>query len=85
MIARPGTWQEVKRYGYIKDKNGKTWRVVSLAPSLVVLVDRTGKRATVDRPRPFHPVTIVEPTEADAVKTVQEILEAVAIEEVPNR
>lgn len=83
MIARKSTWQEVRRYGYIQDLNGKTWRVDDLTDDLATLRDRAGTVVIVERQRNWHPVTLVEPTEGDAIKTVQDILEAVAIQEVP--
>lgn len=82
MIARKSTWQEVRRHGYIQDLNGKTWRVDDLTDDLATLRDRDGKVVTVERQRSYHPVVLVEPTEGDAIKTIQDILEAVAIKEV---
>ena len=82
MIARPGHWYRVKFGMYIRDLNGKTWRIDDLGDRTVTLADRDGKHVTMDRPRAGKEVIIVEPTEADALKTVQELLEAVVIEEV---
>lgn len=84
MIARPGHWYRVHQGMYIRDLNGKTWRVDALSDRSVTLADRDGKHVTMDRPRAGKEVTIVEPTEADALKTVQELLEAVVIEEAPR-
>lgn len=82
MIARKTTWQEVQRYGYVQDLNGKTWRVDELTDTEATLRDRDGKVVTIERQRNWHPVTVVEPTEGDAIKTIQDILEAVALSEV---
>jgi len=82
MIARTATWQEVVENAYVRDRNGKTWRVLILRENEVSLVDKAGKIVELERPRAYHPVVLVELTTGDAIKTVQDILEAVVIEEV---
>lgn len=82
MIARAAHWHEVVEGGYVRDKNGKTWRVLILRDDKVELVDKAGKIVELERPRNWHPVTLIELTTGDAIKTVQDILEAVVTEEV---
>lgn len=82
MIARKTVWEEVVQDGYVRDLKGKTWRVLLLNETQVTLVDKAGKIVDLERPRNWHPVVLVELTTGDAIKTVQDILEAVVTEEV---
>jgi hypothetical protein len=85
LIARDSHWYRVHQHSYIRDLKGKTWRVVEITDRTVTLVDRDQKVVAMDRPRSGKPVVIVEPTPDDAMKTAQELLDAVVIEEVPTR
>jgi hypothetical protein len=83
VIARETQWYRVKQGGYVRDLNGRTWKVHEITRDTVVLVDRERRTRRIDRPAASKPVTILEPTLEDATKTLQELLEAVVIEEVP--
>lgn len=85
MIARPGKWHEVHENGYVKDKQGRLWRVEKISPTEVRLLGRDYKPHTIDRPRDYQPVTIVEITVDEAIAAVQSVIDGTVIseEEVP--
>ena len=83
MIARPGTWKEVWVGSYIRDKNGKVWKVKDLifAGPTASLVDAKGKQGKTPWPADDTPVTVVEPTTQDAITLIQRTLDG---QEVPQ-
>lgn len=61
MIAREARWADLGVGSYLKDKNGKTWKVTSDIQGEFDIVDRDGKVAVL-KPRPADTaVTIVVP------------------------
>ena len=71
-----GTWGELQSYSYIKDRNGKTWRVDKLSADRVRLVDRDGTEVDVQRPPHSRSVAILLPTEEEARFTLAAALGA---------
>jgi hypothetical protein len=81
VIARPGVWGEVHVGSYVKDGNGKTWKVVdqNWGDDTIRLEDAAGKPGKIPWPGDDHPVTIMEISTADAVALLKDRLDAVEI------
>lgn len=81
MIPRSGIWRDVHVGSYVKDANGKTWKVTDLRfdDETVRLVDAAGKAGKIPWPAEKHPVTILEPSMTDAVALLQDKLGAEVI------
>jgi hypothetical protein len=71
-----GVWAEVQTHSYIKDRNGKTWRVDKISSNRVRLVDRDGKQVDIARPPAGREVDLFEPTEEEARYTLASALGA---------
>lgn len=67
MIARQGTWSEIGRDSYIRDKFGKPFRVVGVTTREVHLIDPSGSTRKIEVPPDHAPVTILEPTTEEVV------------------
>jgi hypothetical protein len=76
MEATRGSWADVEDDLYIRDLNGKTWRVARSTPERVRLVDREGKTVDLLRPPGKREVTILVPTEEEARFTLARALGA---------
>lgn len=76
MEATRGSWADVEDNLYIRDLNGKTWRVVRSTDKRVRLIDRDGKTIDLLRPPGNREVTILVPTEEEAKFTLQRALGA---------
>jgi hypothetical protein len=76
MEATRGSWADVEDNIYIRDLNGKTWRVVRSTPERVRLVDREGKHVDLLRPPGKRELTILVPTEEEARFTLARALGA---------
>ena len=76
MIERETLWAYVKPFSYVRDKAGKVWRVDQAQRTprgiVVILTDREGRTG---RPAEYvheaSPVTVLEPTEAEALATLR--------------
>lgn len=85
MIARQGTWAEVDRDIYIRDKHGKPFRVTAATPSVIHLVDSQQATQSIERPPGHAPVTILEPTVEEAIQLLGgEIVEVRVPGEMPS-
>lgn len=73
MMARLGYWYETQPGSYVRDPQGNSWRVDRAGRGYRLLTDRLGSTMQVT-PRPNDVVTILEPTEAEAVETVRRLL-----------
>lgn len=80
MRAREGRWRDVEPGGYVKDKNGVTWKVLLWNHVRAVIQNREGRKAEV-RPNPYDAVTIMEVTMEDAVSVVERMLDGEVIRE----
>jgi hypothetical protein len=76
MEATRGSWADVEDNLYIRDLNGKTWRVEKSTETRVRLVDRANKRVDLLRPPGTKEVTILVPTDDEARFTLAKALEA---------
>ena len=76
MDAARGRWAEVDDNSYIKDLNGKTWRVIRSTPTRIRVIDRDQKVVDLLRPPGEREVTILEPTEGEARYTLAKSLGA---------
>lgn len=74
MIARNGDWAEVQVGSYIQAPDGSTWRVDGDRDGWLLLTSAAGQRTAA--PRPTGPVVIMEPSEAEAVATLEQRLGA---------
>lgn len=75
-----GRWVDVKPNDYVKDQNGKWWKILAWDHVQATLVDADGKQAKA-RPGAYEPVTRMERTMSDAVKVVESVLGGTVIEE----
>lgn len=71
-----GSWADVEDNVYIRDKNGKTWKVVRSTESRVRLIDRDDKIVDLLRPPGHREVTFLVPTEEEARFTLAKALGA---------
>lgn len=71
-----GTWGEVQVLSYIRDKNGKTWRVDRLSSTRARLSDREGNEIDILRPPATREVAMLIPTEEEARFTLAAALGA---------
>lgn len=76
MEATRGSWADVEDNVYIRDLNGKTWRVVRSTDTRVRLQDRDKKVIDLLRPPGKREVTILVPTEEEARFTLARALGA---------
>lgn len=67
MIQHPTTWGQVWPSGYVKDRNGETWKLMDEKDGFVLLQNRTGEQRSMLRPSPDTPVTAVVYTEQEAI------------------
>jgi hypothetical protein len=84
MIGRQTQWAYVKPFAYVEDMNGKAWRVVEgIGPrhGRATLVDRDGTQAVTPTIAPYDPVTVLEPTEAEALAALSAFGDLELIEE----
>lgn len=84
MIRRQTQWAYVQPFAYVEDMAGKVWRVVEgIGPrhGCATLVDRDGTRAVTPNLAPYDPVTILEPTEVEALTALSAFGELELIEE----
>lgn len=80
MKARRASWTDVQPGDYVKDLNGKTWKVQHWDHVRAILQDRDGKTSRVS-PRPHSPVTILSVSAEEAVSLIAEKLGGVVIED----
>lgn len=76
MEATRGSWADVEDNVYIKDLNGKVWKVVRSTSARVRLQDRDNKVVDLLRPPGKREVTIMVPTEEEARYTLARALGA---------
>jgi hypothetical protein len=79
VIARQTTWAYVSKDAYVRDLNGKAWRVLSpvdVFGGSAKLIDAEG--LVVDTPHidPTRPVTVLEVSEAEALELLMRELGA---------
>jgi hypothetical protein len=87
MMPQPGTWADVRVESYIIDKNGAPWRVeaeqIGFEDAKLRLVNPQGERSVIVRPPATAPVTLLVPTEAEALELVKTELGAEHLAEKP--
>lgn len=71
MNERTGQWFEVDVGTYIRDRNSVAWRVQAKRGGQLLLVRPGAQPTTVQRRADLDPVTILEPTDDEAVALVQ--------------
>lgn len=76
MEATRGSWADVEDNSYIKDLNGKTWRVVRSTDKRIRLIDRDQKVVDLLRPPGEREVTLLVPTEEEVRFTLAKALGA---------
>lgn len=85
-MPRQGTTAELKAGMYIRTPKGVPLRIISTSPTALTLVDREGVVRDLPRPWEPKPVTILEPSEAEALGLVERLLgaEVEAVRETPT-
>lgn len=76
MIPTQGTWADLAVGVYLKDKNGKTWKVTAERDFHFQITDREGVRKTLTPRAPKTPVTIMGATETEAMAALESTLDA---------
>jgi len=76
MEAARGSWADVEDNVYIKDLNGKVWRVLRSTEKRVRLIDRDEKTVDLLRPPGNREITFMVPTEEEARYTLAKALGA---------
>lgn len=76
MHTQPGKWSDLRVGTYMRDLNGKTWKVIAERDFHLQIQDREGKTAHLHPRAPSSPVTMVVPTEAEAVAALKTTLNA---------
>lgn len=71
-----GSWADVEDNVYIRDKNGKVWKVVRSTDTRIRLIDRDSKIVDLLRPPGTREVTFMVPTEEEARYTLAKALGA---------
>ena len=81
MMARQGIWAEVAPGTYVKSKDGTVWRITGYdaGTDRILLAGRGGATSSIPKPDRSVAVTILEPTEAEAIATATDALGAVTI------
>jgi hypothetical protein len=74
-----GVWSDLMVGSYLKDANGKTWKVIAERELHLQIQDRDGNKAHLQPRPPSTPVTILVATEGEAVAALQDRLGAAAI------
>lgn len=64
---------------YVQDRQGQTWRVEAERDGKVLLLGRNQDRKVIDRPPPTMGVTVLEPTDDEALALVESTLGASVI------
>ena len=88
MTPREATWREVRPNSYVRDGQGRVWRVTfDRDEGVVVLTGRDGKSGAIPPPPPDRAVTLMEPTEAEAIAAATSILggEVEAVKEAGSK
>lgn len=79
MIPQQGKWSDLQVGSYMRDLNGKTWKVIAERDFHLQIQDRDGVKKHLP-PRPSStPVTLMVATEAEAEKTLADVLGARAV------
>lgn len=76
MIERQGTWSEVVLGSYIRDRHGTAWKVERISAQKIQIGRPDVDSMTIERPCGASVVTILEPTEAEALDVVTKALDA---------
>lgn len=76
MIPKQGTWADLDVGAYMRDKNGETWRVDREREGHLLIVNREGRRVHITPRDPRTAVTLLVPTEQEAVTTLEQKLDA---------
>lgn len=71
MIDKQGTWADLHVGAYIRDKDGKAWKIVAESEGRYGIVDRDNTRKILNPQRRDHPVTLLVPTEAEALENLK--------------
>lgn len=70
-----GTWADLYDGAYMKDKAGTTWKVIGMRDDGYVLVqNRDGEKKVITPKDPRTQVTLLAPTDAEAQKTIEDVL-----------
>ena len=79
MIEKQGTWADLEIGAYLQDKNGVAWKVERVRDGHFGIVNRDKERHILP-PRPASsPVTLLVPTEAEALTTMKATLGAAVL------
>lgn len=79
MQTQQGVWSDLIVGSYMKDKNGKTWKVIAERDFHLQIQDRDGRKVHLQPQQQNKPVTLVVPTEGEAIAALQDKLKAVAV------
>jgi hypothetical protein len=78
------TWEDIKEGDYVRDKNNVVWKVlkVEFFDDTITLLNREGVERTIKQPPGGSRVTMMVPTDDEAVATVQRVFPDSRIEAV---
>lgn len=77
MLARETVWKAVKKGMVVEDQNGGLWKVEDFHfdDMSVTLLSRDGRKGRIPWPDDGKPVTIWEPSTADAIAVLKAVFE----------
>jgi len=76
LIPQQGRWADLRVGTYLKDKNGKTWKITREKDFHFKIEDREGNAHLLTPRAPDTPVTLVVPTQEEAEATLRDKLGA---------
>lgn len=79
MRPRPTTWGEVTVDTYLQGDRDEVWKVVDERDGWVLLQNRAGRQAPMQRPAPTRHVSVLEPTMEEAIAVAAQYLGAIVI------
>jgi hypothetical protein len=75
VIERQATWGEVTKGMYVRDRNQKAWRVEDQRSGQLLLI-RPDEKTVIPRPSRDTAVTVLDPTDAEALAVLERELGA---------
>lgn len=73
MITRETTWGDIWPYAYIQDKRGEVWKILEEKSGWLLLQNRAGQQASMERPADDVPVTSVEMEFEEAMAAIYRV------------
>lgn len=73
MIVKQTTWGDVWPYGYVRDKSGVDWKILDEKAGWLLMQNREGQQASMERPRDDTPVTALFYEEHEALQMIFQV------------